>query len=143
MTAYIESRRHVFGVEPICRVLDVAVSTFYARRSRKPSAGAVRDAELVREAHAAREGYRAAYGVRKTWKQLRRRGVTDGGHERVARLMRAEGLRGVQREPREYEALMKKSSQRPCGPPEASRPALSEGAPTGLERIIATTKPSL
>jgi putative transposase len=97
MTAYIESRRGVFGVEPICGVLDVAVSTFYARRSRKPSARAVRDAELVREIHAAREGYRAAYGVRKTWKQLRRRGVTDAGRERVARLMRAEGLRGVQR----------------------------------------------
>jgi transposase InsO family protein len=31
----------------------------------------------VGEIHAAREGYRRVYGVRKTWKQLKRRGV-DG-----------------------------------------------------------------
>ena len=37
MTRYVEERRGIFGVEPICRVLGVAVSTFYARRSRKPS----------------------------------------------------------------------------------------------------------
>jgi putative transposase len=97
MTAYIESRREVFGVEPTCEALGVATSTHYDRRSRKPSVRALRDAELVVEIHAAREGYRRVYGVRKTWKQLRRRGVTDAGRERVARLMRAEGLRGVQR----------------------------------------------
>jgi putative transposase len=97
MTAYIESRRSLFGVEPICRVVGVATSTHYARLSRPPSARAIRDRELVAEIHAAREGYRAAYGVRKTWKQLRRNGVTDAGRERVARLMRQEGLRGVQR----------------------------------------------
>jgi putative transposase len=97
MTAYIESRRRVFGVEPICRALGVATSTHYARLTRPASARAIRDAELVGEIHAAREGYRSRYGVRKTWKQLRRNGVTDAGRERVARLMRQEGLRGVQR----------------------------------------------
>jgi putative transposase len=97
MTAYIESRCDVFGVEPTCETLGVATSTHYARRSRRPSARAIRDAELVREIHAAREGYRWAYGVRKTWKELKRRGISDAGRERVARLMRAEGLRGVQR----------------------------------------------
>lgn len=51
----------------------------------------------MREIHAARDGYRSVYGVRKTWKELRRRGVTDAGRDRVARLMRQEGLRGVQR----------------------------------------------
>jgi putative transposase len=65
--------------------------------ARPPSRRAIRDAELVTEIHAAREGYRHVYGVRKTWKQLRRRGITDAGRERVARLMRQEGLRGVQR----------------------------------------------
>jgi hypothetical protein len=38
MTRYIEERRGSFGVEPVCRVLGVAVSTHYARRSRVPSA---------------------------------------------------------------------------------------------------------
>ena len=97
MTAYIESRRGVFGVEPTCRVLGVATSTHYARLSRPAPARAIRDAELIGEIHAAREGYRSRYGVRKTWKQLKRQGVTDAGRERVARLMRQEGLRGVQR----------------------------------------------
>jgi transposase InsO family protein len=97
MTAYIESRRSIFGVEPTCRALGVAISTHYARLGRPPSRRAIRDAELVAEIRAAREGYRRVYGVRKTWKQLRRRGVTDAGRERVARLMRAEGLHGVQR----------------------------------------------
>jgi putative transposase len=97
MTAYIESRRRVFGIEPVCRALGVATSSHYARLARPPSRRAIRDAELVREIHAAREGYRAVYGVRKTWKELKRRGVTDAGRERVARLMRAEGLQGLQR----------------------------------------------
>lgn len=97
MTAYIESRRSVFGVEPICRALGVATSTHYARLARPPSARAIRDAELVEEILAARAGYRSRYGVRKTWKQLRRNGITDAGRERVARLMRQEGVRGVQR----------------------------------------------
>jgi putative transposase len=92
----MEERRDAFGVEPICRVLGVPVSTHYARRSRKPSRRALADERLIAEIHAAREGYRRVYGVRKTWKELRRRGV-DVGRDRVARLMRAEGLEGVRR----------------------------------------------
>ncbi len=96
MTRYIEDRREAFGVEPICRAIGVPVSTHYARRSRKPSRRAVRDRELVSEIHSAREGYRSVYGVRKTWRELRRRGV-EVGRDRVARLMKAEGLEGVHR----------------------------------------------
>ena len=48
------------------------------------------------EIRAAREGYRRVYGVRKTWKELGRRGV-EVGRDRVARLMRAGGLEGVRR----------------------------------------------
>jgi len=96
VTRYVEERRDAFGVEPICRTLGVPVSTHYARRSRKPSRRALEDQRLVAEIYAAREGYRRVYGVRKTWKELRRRDV-DVGRDRVARLMRAEGLEGVQR----------------------------------------------
>ncbi len=96
MTRYVEERRDAFGVEPICRAIGVPVSTHYARRSRKPSRRALEDQRLVAEIYAAREGYRRVYGVRKTWKELRRRDV-DVGRDRVARLMRAEGLEGVQR----------------------------------------------
>ena len=90
MTRYIEERRDTFGVEPICRVLEVPVSTFYARRSRVPSARELADRELVEEIHAARAGYRRAYGARKTWKELKRRDV-EVGRDHVARLMRREG----------------------------------------------------
>ena len=92
----MEERREVFGVEPICRAVGVPVSTYYARRSRKPSARALADGELVKEIYAAREGYRSVYGVRKTWKELRRRDI-DVGRDHVARLMRQEGLEGVRR----------------------------------------------
>ncbi len=92
----MDEHRDRFGVEPVCRVLRVAVSTYYARRSRKPSRRELRDRGLVAEIHAARAGYRRVYGVRKTWKELRRRDV-EVGRDRVARLMRAEGLEGVRR----------------------------------------------
>jgi transposase InsO family protein len=77
-------------------VLGVAVSTYYARRARRPSRRELRDRELIGEIQAARAGYRRVYGVRKTWKELRRRGVWVG-RDRVARLMRREGLEGVRR----------------------------------------------
>lgn len=93
MTAYVEERRDVFGVEPICRVLEVPVSTFYARRSRKPSCRELADRELLVEIEAARSGRRSVYGARKTWKELRRRGI-DVGRDQVARVMRQHGLEG-------------------------------------------------
>ena len=92
----MEARREVFGVEPICWAVGVPVSTYYARRSRKPSHRAIEDEKLVEQIYAAREGYRAVYGVRKTWKELRRRDV-EVGRDHVARLIRQEGLEGVRR----------------------------------------------
>ena len=93
MTAYVEERREAFGVEPICRVLGVAVSTHYARRSRKPSRRELHDLELLVEIEAARTGYRRVYGARKTWLELRRRGI-DVGRDQVARVMRKHGIEG-------------------------------------------------
>jgi len=96
VSRYVEQRRDAFGVEPICAAIGVPVSTYYARRSRKPSRRALEDEKLVELIHAAREGYRSVYGVRKTWKELHRRDV-DVGRDHVARLMRQEGLEGVRR----------------------------------------------
>jgi putative transposase len=96
MTRYIEERRDTFGVEPICRVLEVPASTFYARRSRVPSARELADRELLEQIRAARNGYRRAYGARKTWKELKRREV-EVGRDHVARLMRREGIVGYRR----------------------------------------------
>ena len=88
MTRYIEERRDSFGVEPICRVLGVPVSTHYARRSRKPSAREPADRDLLTEIEAARSGRRRVYGARKTWKELKRREICvgrDRGRPRDAR----------------------------------------------------------
>jgi putative transposase len=93
VTAYVEERRGVFGVEPICRVLGVPVSTHYARRSRKPSRRELADRELLVEIEQARGGRRSVYGARKTWKELRRRGL-DVGRDQVARVIRQHGIEG-------------------------------------------------
>ncbi len=96
MTRFIDKWRGRFGVEFVCRTVGVPVSTYYARKTREPSLRELQDRELVREIHEAREGYRRVYGIRKTWRELGRRGV-DVGRDRVARLMRQEGLEGVRR----------------------------------------------
>ena len=101
MIAFVEEHRDIHGVEPICRLLPIAPSTYYEHvdRRRDPaklSARAKRDAEL-RDAiqRVWQENFRV-YGVRKVWRQLRREGI-EVARCTVARLMRAMGLRGVVR----------------------------------------------
>lgn len=96
MIAYIEGHKGRFGVEPICRELPIAPSTYYAARDRAPSAREVRDAELKPEILKTwKDNYRV-YGARKVWKALGRQGVAVG-RDRVARLMAALGIAGVVR----------------------------------------------
>ncbi|MGH7868351.1 MAG: IS3 family transposase, partial [Candidatus Dormibacteraceae bacterium] len=96
MTRYIETNRERFGVEPICRELQVAPSTYYAARNRPPSVRATRDEELRGEIERVNAGTFEVYGARKMWLQLRREQVKVG-RDRVARLMKAIGLSGVSR----------------------------------------------
>jgi putative transposase len=96
MTLFIDEYRGDFGVEPICRVLGVAVSTYYAARSRSPSRREATDAVLVEEIRKVYDDNYGVYGARRVWAELRRRGV-DVGRGRVERLMAAAGLAGVQR----------------------------------------------
>ena len=96
MSRYIEANRASFGVEPICQVLAVAPSSYYAAKSRPPSARAIRDQALkvdIARVHAANFG---VYGVRKLWWALRRQG-TQIGRDHAGRLMSALGLAGVVR----------------------------------------------
>lgn len=96
MTRIVESLAPRVGVEPVLRQLGVPASTYYARRARKPSARSVRDAQLLGVIGEARAGYRAVYGAKKTWHELRRRGL-DVGRDQVARIMRQAGLQGLRR----------------------------------------------
>jgi len=80
---YVEQHKSVFGVEPICTALTsadvpIAASTFYAARTRPPSARAVRDQELkpiIARVH--KENY-GVYGIRKVHAALRREEVLAG-----------------------------------------------------------------
>jgi putative transposase len=101
MVAYIDGHRGDFGVEPICRVLTehgwpVAPSTYYAARSRPPSARATRDAVMLPILVVLWAANYRVYGARKLWKAARRAGH-DIGRDQVARLMRAAGIEGVRR----------------------------------------------
>ena len=96
MTAFIDMHRERFGVEPICRVLDVSASAYYHRARGERCARELEDERLlavIRETH--RSNYEA-YGYRRTWKALRRAGET-APRCRVQRLMRAHGIQGAKR----------------------------------------------
>jgi putative transposase len=96
MIAYIDANTDRFGVEPICQVLPIAPSTYYAAKRRPPSARALRDEELKAEIARVHAEHFGVYGARKVWRQLHREGI---GVARctVERLMRQLGLEGVRR----------------------------------------------
>ena len=97
MSRYIDENAVSFGVEPICRTLEIAPSSYYAARSRPPSARSIADERLkprIVEIH--RENF-AVYGVRKVWHTMQREGE-NVGRDRVARLMSVLGLSGATRE---------------------------------------------
>ena len=99
MITFIDDHRAVHGVEPICKVLPIAPSTYFdhvAKRAypEKLSVRARRDMSLRPEIDRVfKENFRV-YGVRKVWRQLRRERF-DVARCTVARLMRAMGLEGV------------------------------------------------
>jgi putative transposase len=97
----IDAHRGEFGVEPICTVLrsagvSVAPSTYYEAKTRGPSARAQSDAVLGPVLRQLWEDNYRVYGARKLWKAARR-AVHEVGRDQVARLMRADGIRGVRR----------------------------------------------
>ena len=99
MVDYIDAHRDKFGVEPICRVLQVAPSTYYAARQRRvnPSARARRDAVMMQVLMVLWVTNRKVYGAHKLW-----RAAVGAGHhigrDQVARLMRELGIQGITRQ---------------------------------------------
>ena len=99
MIAFIDEHREAYGVEPICKVLPIAPSTYHEHAARRadPSRMPVRtkrDAELRREIQRVFDENLCVYGVRKVWHQLRREGIPVARCT-VARLMCDMGLAGV------------------------------------------------
>jgi putative transposase len=96
MIAYIHEHRDRFGVEPICRVLPIAPSTYYQHSGRPPSARALRDAKLKAEIARVHAENFGVYGARKVWRQLHREGITVARCA-VERLMGELHLEGARR----------------------------------------------
>lgn len=101
MIAFLDDQRSVFGVGPICRVLGIAPSTYYAFKAvacdpRLASARVRQDRLDMAAIKEAFDGSRGRYGARKVWHQLRRSGH-DIARCTVERLMQTMGLQGVVR----------------------------------------------
>ncbi len=94
--SFITEHKGRWGVEPICRELQVAPSSYYAAISRPVSARRRRDEVLEVAVRRVWDEHRQVYGADKVWAQLRREG-TSVARCTVERLMRALGLRGVVR----------------------------------------------
>ena len=96
MSAFIEENRVRFGVEPICRALDVSASAYYKRATGERSERQVEDERLLERIRRLHEANYLAYGSRRMWKALLRDGE-QVGRSRVERLMRAHGIQGAKR----------------------------------------------
>jgi putative transposase len=96
VSAFIEEHRCRFGVEPICRALEVSASAYYERRSGRRSTRAVEDERLLERIREVHERNYCAYGYRRMWIALKREGE-QVGRGRVQRLMREAGIQGAKR----------------------------------------------
>ncbi len=116
MIAFIDEHRDAYGVEPICRVLPIAPSTYWERiaQRRDPtrqSARAKRDLALKPEILRVFSENFGVYGIRKVWRQMQREGFAVA-RSTVARLMRDLGLQGVIRGKQVRTTISDKSA--PC-----------------------------
>lgn len=101
MKSFIDENRGAYGVEPICKVMQIAPSTYWlhAQRTSQPELRperAKRDDVLAGEVQRIWQANMRVYGVRKVWRQLRREGFVVARCT-VSRLMNRLGLQGAVR----------------------------------------------
>jgi len=96
VSALIDVHRERFGVEPICETLGVSASAYYQRASGRRSARRIEDQRLLGRVREVHEANYECYGYRRVHAQLVREGEC-AGRDRIARLMRSEGIRGAKR----------------------------------------------
>ncbi|WP_323809773.1 IS3 family transposase [Sphingobium baderi] len=101
MMAFIDAHREDLGIEPICRELAIAPSSYREHAARRADPGrrparARRDEEIGEQIRRIHEASFSLYGARKVWHQMRREGIMVAKCT-VERLMRAMGLAGVRR----------------------------------------------
>ena len=101
MISFIDAHRDQYGVEPICKQLPIAPSTYYEHKARQTDPTRLpvreqRDRALCGSIRRVWDENFQAYGARKVWRQLKREGA-EVARCTVERLMRREGFRGVVR----------------------------------------------
>jgi putative transposase len=97
----------------MCQALDVSASGYYAWQGRAESRRAAANrvlAEQIRDIHV---GSRRTYGVRRVQAALRERNIWCG-KQRVARLMRSQGLQGKARARRRPRTTVSDSTRSPA-----------------------------
>lgn len=110
---FIRAQRERWGVEPICRTLQVAPSTYYAVVGHRPSARQLSDERLKIEIARVHRDNFGVYGIEKVWRQLKREGHKVG-RDRIARLMDDLELRGVVRGKKKRTTIPAEVSPRPA-----------------------------
>jgi putative transposase len=115
MSSFIDEHREAYGVEPICRALQVAPSTYYAVRERRqqPAPRTLRDRELLAHIRRVYDASDGLYGARKVWWQLEAEGVAVARCT-VERLMRRAGLEGVVRGKARITTVADEKADRPA-----------------------------
>jgi transposase InsO family protein len=118
MTSFIDDHRGAYGVEPICEVLPIAPSTYYAVKAREADPErrpkrARRDAGLREKIRHVWDENFSVYGARKVWRQLVRE-RTAVARCTVERLMREMGLRGAIRGRKFKTTVPDTSAERPA-----------------------------
>jgi transposase InsO family protein len=118
MVTFIDEHRETYGVEPICKELPIAPSSYYEHRARSEDssrlpARAVRDAGLRQEIGRVWEEHFGVYGARKVWRQLLREDFVVARCT-VERLMREMGLCGAIRGRKRKTTMPDKSAERPA-----------------------------
>ena len=136
MIAFIDDHREAYGVEPICRVLPIAPSSYFERVAQRNdparlSARAKRDLELKPEVACVFAENYEVYGVRKVWRQMRREGIMVARCT-VERLMRSLGLHGVIRGKPVRTTVSDKGGALPARSREPAIPRTSPQPPLGF-----------
>ncbi len=110
---FIDAHRAVYPVGRICQVLGVSRSGYYAWRERPLSERKQTNTRLLLHIRAVYQESRRTYGSRRVYHELRAQGIACSRH-RIARLMRHDGLRAVQRQ--RYKQTTRPNPRLPVAP---------------------------
>jgi len=118
MVSFIDEHRDQHGVEPICKQLPIAPSTYYEHKLREADPERIsdrgkRDQWLEGEIQRVWDENQQVYGVRKVWRQLARENI-EAARCTVARLMKRLGIEGIRRGAKCWTTISDDSLNRPA-----------------------------